>query len=307
VHWTRLDWPAVGYASFEDVDGYDEHLRRMLTEAPPTIALLAAVIWRDARVASWERLPGTDPDSPCTLRLTVITKNDEVIESSNGLFRRWNHARIELVLTGVQIGVQGGLRFEDLDLLAGDVRVERGEIEHAGLDAKDQDRWVLRLLVGPTGAVSLTFSDLRISAESVPESAYRELGERPEHGWRGPVPDGWVDLATPLVRAAALGDLGGITLALDNADVNELDPRFGIAPLHAAAWFDRAEVIAPLVGRGAVLDLPDREGRSPMDTAHEREADNVAAALARAGATSDFPRSPSRHPGAAGAPDPGTT
>jgi hypothetical protein len=277
VQWVRVDWPAIGYVSIEDVDGYADHLRRLVSDAQPTVAVLASVLWRDARVAAVEH-DGT------TLSLELVTKNDEVVESARGLYRRWNHARVRLRFTHADVDVPHDRTLDDLALLAGDVRIGRGELDHAGLDAHDHDRWTLRLLVAPTGALLLTFSDVAVEVASVDGDTYERLAHRPEHGWWGPIPDGWVKLATPAVRAAADGDLGGLTLDLDAADPNALDPRWGIAPLHAAAWFDRADMVAPLVGRDAAVDLRDAEDRTPLTLAIDRDSRAAVDALVADGA-----------------------
>lgn len=292
VRWSRVNWPAVGYVSLEDFEGLVDHRARLLEDAPPPVAALATVRWSDSRVAKWivepsrrhaaadtddtAALPDHGEPEPVVLHAEVIVRNDEVLDTPEGLWRRWNHARVRM-------------RFDDaviepplLDaetLLAGDAHIARGELEHAG-----RDSWELRLLVSPIGEVAVRFTDVTIEVRSVNESDYTDLEGRPTRGWHGPVPDGWVELATEVVRAAAHGDLGGLHLADDASDVDDLDPRWGFAPLHAAAWFDRPEMLSELLGRGASVDLPDSEARTPLTLAIDRDAQAAVDVLVATGA-----------------------
>ncbi|ROS78255.1 ankyrin repeat protein [Curtobacterium sp. PhB130] len=292
MRWSRVNWPAVGYVSLEDFDGHAEHLARLLEDAPPPIAALATVRWSDSRIAKWTvepahrhaaaetddtaALPDHGEPDPVVLHAQVMVRNDEVLDTAEGLWRRWNHARV-------------ALRFEDavIDptvlepeaLLAGDAHIARGEIEHVG-----RDGWELRLLVSPVGEVAIRFTDVTVEVRSVNEEDFTDLEARPARGWHGPVPDGWVEWADEVVRAAAYGDLGGLHLADDASDVDDLDPRWGFAPLHAAAWFDRPEMLSELLGRGASIDLPDSEGRTPLTLAIDRDARAAVDVLVASGA-----------------------
>ena len=51
-----MGWPGVGYVSLEDVEGYPEHLARLVTDAPPSVAALASVTWNEARIAEWHEM-----------------------------------------------------------------------------------------------------------------------------------------------------------------------------------------------------------------------------------------------------------
>ncbi len=266
MRWSRVGWPAVGYVSLEDVEGYAEHLARLLTDAPPTVAALASVTWNEARVEQWEVGPSTD-DGDATVRAAVIVRNDEVLDTPDGLWKRWNHARMTLRFDRAVLEPTDPA---PLDLLAGDVHVTRGELAHV-----DADVWELRLLLSPTGELAVHFRDVQVEVRSVHEDAWASLERRPQHGWHGPVPDGWVEWANPAVRAAAHGDVGGLSLALDGiggdpVGIDEVDPRWGFAPLHAAAWFDRRGTTEALLERGADATVLDAEGRSALDLARER-------------------------------------
>ena len=265
MRWSRVGWPAVGYVSLEDVDGYPEHLARLVIDAPPSVAALASVTWSEARVSSWRTEEDATPTQ--TVHAVFVVRNDEVLDTPDGLWRRWNHARVTLrfdraVLEPSDTG--------SLDLLAGDVHVSRGEIAHV-----DADVWELRLLCSPTGELAIHFRDVVLEVRPVHEDEWTALEDRPAHGWHGPVPDGWVEWATPAVRAAAHGDVGGLSLELDGfgtetAGIDDLDPRWGFAPLHAAAWFDRRGAIEALLERGADCTVEDVEGRTALDLARER-------------------------------------
>ncbi|UXN29625.2 ankyrin repeat domain-containing protein [Curtobacterium flaccumfaciens] len=148
----------------------------------------------------------------------------------------------------------------------------------------EHDAWELRLLISPVGEVAIRFRGVRVAIRSVAESVYAGLEARPARGWHGPVPDGWVEWTTEVVRAAASGDLGGLHLADDASDVDDVDPRWGFAPLHAAAWFDHPEMLEELLRRGATLQLEDTEGRTPLTLAIDRDARRAVDVLVAAGA-----------------------
>lgn len=268
MRWSRVGWPAVGYVSLEDVDGYAEHLARLVTDAPPAVAALASVRWNEARVERWETDPPAD-DGGRTVHAAVVVRTDEVLDTPDGLWKRWNHARVTVRLARAVLDPEDTT---PLDLLAGDVHVSRGELAHV-----DADVWELRLLLSPTGELAVHFRDVTIEVASVREGVWARLEQRPQHGWHGPVPDGWVEWANPAVRAAAHGDVGGLSLALDGigsdpVGIDEVDPRWGFAPLHAAAWFDRRGTTEALLERGADVTVLDAEGRSALDLARERGA-----------------------------------
>ncbi|OII29585.1 hypothetical protein BIU98_10170 [Curtobacterium sp. MMLR14_010] len=292
-----MNWPSVGYVSLEDFDGQSEHVARVLEDAPPPVAALATVRWTDARVATLRSepshrhasdvaedstsdttaIPGHGLPDPVVVHAEVLVRNDEVLDTPDGLWRRWNHARVTLRFDDAVIDPP------DVDagaVLAGDAHIARGELDHVA----GEDAWELRLLVSPVGEVAIRFRDAQVSVRSVDESDYDVLGDRPTRGWHGPVPDGWVEWATEGVRAAAYGDLGGLHLADDASDVDDVDPRWGFAPLHAAAWFDRPEMLEELLRRGATLALIDSEGRTPLTLAVDRDARRAVRVLVAAGA-----------------------
>ncbi|MCS5485763.1 hypothetical protein NY588_01285 [Curtobacterium flaccumfaciens pv. beticola] len=283
MRWSRVGWPGVGYVSLEDVEGYAEHLARLVTDAPPSVAALASVTWNEARIAEWQvtetpggETAGIDEAPTSTVRAAVVVRTDEVLDTPDGLWRRWNHARVTLEFHRAVLEPSDTTA---LAVLAGDVQVSRGEIAHV-----DADVWELRLLLSPTGELAVHFRDVVIEVRPVPESVWAALGERPAHGWYGPVPDGWVEWAAPAVRAAAHGDVGGLSLELDGfgADptgIDEVDTRWGFAPLHAAAWFDRRGTTEALLERGADVSMPDAEGRTALDIARERGSRKAEEAL----------------------------
>ncbi|WP_144709957.1 ankyrin repeat domain-containing protein [Curtobacterium pusillum] len=274
MRWSRVGWPAVGYVSLEDVDGYAEHLARLVSDAPPSIAALASVTWSEARIERWRieesgrhEDAGVDSTPTHTVHAAFVVRNDEVLDTPDGLWRRWNHARLSLRFDRAVVEPDA---IDPLDLLGGDVHVSRGELAHV-----DADVWELRLLVSPTGEFAVHFRDVVVEVRPVDEADWTRLADRPAHGWSGPVPDGWVEWATPAVRAAAHGDVGGLSLALDGigsdpAGIDEVDPRWGFAPLHAAVWFDRRGTTEALLERGADVHVEDAEGRTAMDLARER-------------------------------------
>ena len=269
-----MGWPAVGYVSLEDVEGYAEHLARLVTDAPPTVAALASVSWSEARIEHWRvedtgrhTTAGIDEAPVQAVHAAVIVRNDEVLDTPDGLWKRWNHARVTLRFDRA---VLDPVDTEPLDVLAGDVQVSRGELAHV-----DADVWELRLLLSPTGELAVHFRDVVVEVRTVDEEVWTALEARPAHGWHGPVPDGWVEWASPAVRAAAHGDVGGLSLELEGfgqepVDIDEIDGRWGFAPLHAAAWFDRRGTTEALLERGADVTLPDAEGRTALDIARER-------------------------------------
>ena len=276
VRWSHINWPAVGYVSLEDVDAYRDHLARLTTDAPPQVAALAAVRWDGARFERWHHDAGAR-----TLESAILARNDEVLDTDDGLYRRWNHARITLRFSDVTL--EPGAVESDA-LLLGDVHISRGELAHAGADG-----WELRLLLSPLGELAVRFGDVALAFERTTGVDWDALEARPLHGWRGPLPDGWVEYAVPLVRAAACDDVGGLSLELDGVEtdrgrVDDLDPRWGFAPLHAAAWFDRGGATELLIERGADVDLLDAEGRSALAIAAERHSSRAASLLRSAGA-----------------------
>ncbi len=287
-----MNWPSVGYVSLEDFEGKTDHLARLVQDAPPPVAALATVRWSDSRIAKWTveasrrhqaaaddntaALPDHGEPDPVVLHAQVMVRNDEVLDTPDGLWRRWNHARVTMRFDDAVI--EPPLLDPDT-LLAGDAHIARGEIEHAG-----RDEWELRLLVSPIGEVAIRFTDVTIEVRSVNESDFTDLDARPTRGWHGPVPDGWIELATEVVRAAAYNDLGGLHLADDASDVDDLDPRWGFAPLHAAAWFDHAAMVDTLIGLGATVDLLDAESRTPLTLAIDRDARAAVDSLVESGA-----------------------
>ena len=77
-------------------------------------------------------------------------------------------------------------------------------------------------------------------------------------------PDG----LTPLMRAAARGDLAQVAALLDKgADPNATTPAQRVSALMCAAYFGRVEVIKALLAKGAKLEQKDAQGAAAVDWA----------------------------------------
>lgn len=77
-------------------------------------------------------------------------------------------------------------------------------------------------------------------------------------------PDG----LTPLMRAAARGDLAQVAALLDKgADPNATTPAQRVSALMCAAYFGRVEVIKALLVKGAKLEQKDAQGAAAVDWA----------------------------------------
>jgi hypothetical protein len=77
-------------------------------------------------------------------------------------------------------------------------------------------------------------------------------------------PDG----LTPLMRAAARGDLAQVAALLDKgADPNATTPSQRVSALMCAAYFGRVEVIKALLAKGATLEQKDAQGAAAVDWA----------------------------------------
>ena len=182
-----MGWPGVGYVSLEDLEGYAEHLARLVTDAPPSVAALASVTWNEARIAEWHETETTTPtgtpdtagidEAPTrTVRAVVVVRTDEVLDTPDGLWRRWNHARVTLEF---HRAVLEPADTAALAVLAGDVQVSRGEIAHV-----DADVWELRLLLSPTGELAVHFRNVVVevrlpAAVSATRYQVRPLATRP--------------------------------------------------------------------------------------------------------------------------------
>jgi len=77
-------------------------------------------------------------------------------------------------------------------------------------------------------------------------------------------PDG----LTPLMRAAARGDVAQVTALLDRgADPNAVTPAQRVTALMCAAYFGHAAVIKTLVAKGATIEQKDAQGAAAVDWA----------------------------------------
>jgi ankyrin repeat protein len=91
---------------------------------------------------------------------------------------------------------------------------------------------------------------------------------------------------TPLIRAAAKGDLKEVTVLLGKgADPNVQSSQQGITALMCAAYLGHLDVVKALVAKGAKLDQKDRNGGGAVDWAVAGERDEVDQWLTSKGAT----------------------
>ncbi len=97
----------------------------------------------------------------------------------------------------------------------------------------------------------------------------------------GPDADG----LTPLMRAAARGDVAQVTsLLAAGADVNQAHAEVRLTPLMFAAYFGRDAAVALLLEKGATANLKDAAGASAADWASQNGHQTVADRLGKAGA-----------------------
>ena len=69
-------------------------------------------------------------------------------------------------------------------------------------------------------------------------------------------------------QAAEAGNITVVKYHLDaGADVNAKDDKFGLTPLHYAAFNDHKEIAELLIGGGAEVNANDDRGATPLDAA----------------------------------------
>ena len=91
---------------------------------------------------------------------------------------------------------------------------------------------------------------------------------------------------TPLMRAAAVGDLKQVTALLaKGADPNLQSSANGVTALMCAAYFGHLQVVQALVAKDARLDQKDRNGGGAVDWAVAGEREQVDQWLESKGAT----------------------
>jgi ankyrin repeat protein len=93
------------------------------------------------------------------------------------------------------------------------------------------------------------------------------------------------DGLTPLMRAAARGDLAAVTTAIAaGADVNAAHPDARLTPLMFAAYFGHEATVRQLLEKGARPNLKDAAGASAADWASTGSREATATVLLKAGA-----------------------
>lgn len=92
------------------------------------------------------------------------------------------------------------------------------------------------------------------------------------------------DGLTPLMRAAARGDVAAVTAALGGTDVNAAHAEARLTPLMFAAYFGHDAVVRLLLDRGATANLKDATGASAADWASTASHEGTATLLQKAGA-----------------------
>jgi ankyrin repeat protein len=94
-----------------------------------------------------------------------------------------------------------------------------------------------------------------------------------------------VDGLTPLMRAAARGDVAAVTAVVAaGADVNATHAETRLAALMFAAYFGHEAVVRLLLEKGAQPNLKDATGASAADWASTGSRDGTATLLLTAGA-----------------------
>lgn len=119
--------------------------------------------------------------------------------------------------------------------------------------------------------LTLTIGTAFLSVRSVPEALAGQSEPASSRVQAGAaLPD--------LHRAVIAGDVEVVSQLIEaGADVNELDPKMGNAPLHIAAQSDHADIVRALIDNGAFVNLlTPRAGHSPlMVAAWYAKPDNV--------------------------------
>jgi len=91
-----------------------------------------------------------------------------------------------------------------------------------------------------------------------------------------------------VVTAAYFGDPSAVNAALrQGGDVEELDPKEGWRPLHAATFTESADVVSLLLGYKANINARGPQGRSPLHMAARDNSDEIVKILLKARADLD--------------------
>ena len=111
--------------------------------------------------------------------------------------------------------------------------------------------------------IAIVLTVLALATHAAPASAPATLGSRLAVQ-AATDPDG----LTPLMRAAARGDLGQVNALLaKGAEPNASTPAQRVTALMFAAYFGHAPVIKTLLAKGARLELKDAQGAAAVDWA----------------------------------------
>lgn len=90
--------------------------------------------------------------------------------------------------------------------------------------------------------------------------------------------------ASPLVTAAAVGNMAVVRRELDAGTSADVVDGNGRTPLYCAAWFGQREATEALLAAGANVNNPGEDGDSPLIAASRREHSELAIRLVNAGA-----------------------
>ena len=121
----------------------------------------------------------------------------------------------------------------------------------------------VRSLQPPMALVSIAFTVLTLVAALAPDHAIGGAGTAVSTQAEADA-----DGLTPLMRAAARGDLAQVTALLGKgSDPDASTPAQRVTALMCAAYFGHTPVIKALLGKGAKMELKDAQGAAAVDWA----------------------------------------